>query len=89
MNLIMEFSQQGKAYLLSEGYTQGATKTTENNYQKGRVEVVVNETSFEHRQIVAGNVAYKVFFKDAELYQLKQAVSQLRGALFLSKSREQ
>ena len=81
----MEFKQEAKNYLLSQGYTQGATKTTDNNFQKGMVELVINDTTFECRRVVAGNILSRNEFKRADLVLIKKAISKEFSAIFVGK----
>jgi hypothetical protein len=82
-------NQEFKDYLLANGFTQGGSKTTENNFSRGTIEIVLLENGFEHRKIIAGSVAYRTPFIKPELYQLKQVVSGERGALFVASIRVQ
>ena len=83
----MEFTQNAGLYLISQGYTQGATKTTSNNYQKGRIEIVLHETSFIRRKIFDGRVFSQINFKNADLALLKKVIVKDWGRYFLGKDK--
>ena len=67
----MEFMQNAGSFLISIGYTQGFTKTTENNYQKGFIEIVLFKTNFIRRRIFQGRVFSQHSFDNATLRRLK------------------
>lgn len=78
----MEFSQQASTFLLSIGYIQGATKSTENNFQKGRVEFVIYEFSFIRRKIHDGRIFSQINFKKADLELLKKVTDKAMATIF-------
>lgn len=67
----MKFMQNAVLFLISQGYTQGATKTTENNYQKGSIEIVLYERSFIYRRVFEDCVFIQSHYPDATLKRLK------------------
>jgi len=79
--------QEFKNYLLDNGFIQGGSKSTENNFWKSSTEIVINGNSFEYRKIVAGNVSTRTQYHNPEFELLKQLVSQIKNKPLVPKSK--
>ena len=83
----MEFIQNAGLYLISQGYTQGATKTTSNNYQKGTLEIILYDKSFIRRKVFQDEIFSQINFKNADLALLKKVIVKDWGRYFLGKDK--
>jgi hypothetical protein len=82
-------NQDFKNCLLANGFTQGGTKTTENNFQKGTIEIILNDSSFIRRKVHRGDIFSETNFKNADLALLETVISKQRSAVFFGKMTSQ